>query len=72
MLTQQELENLVLHHANRHRQSGEDPAFQVGGIYSGLSADRPTAPTKVTLYFATDTFALSVWTGSAWKSVTLS
>jgi hypothetical protein len=37
----------------------------------GVAADRPTEGTVYPVYFATDTFALSCWTGSVWKSVTL-
>lgn len=41
-------------------------------IFTGLAADRPDGSSHVRAYFATDTFVLSIWTGSAWKSVTLS
>lgn len=47
-------------------------------IRSGLAANRPSTLTVEAsqngsaMYWATDTFALSIWTGSAWKSVTLS
>jgi len=41
-------------------------------IFSGTAANRPSGSTEVKAYFATDTFVLSIWTGSAWKSVTLS
>lgn len=40
-------------------------------VFTGLAADRPDGSTFVKAYFATDTFALSIWTGNAWKSVTL-
>lgn len=45
----------------------------VGITPAGLAAKRPTAGTfQGQTYFATDTFALSAWTGSTWKSTTLS
>lgn len=37
----------------------------------GKAADRPNGSSHVKMYFSTDTFVLSVWTGSAWKTVTL-
>jgi len=43
----------------------------------GTSTNRPSSDymlqkgVQSALYFATDTFALSAWTGTAWKSVTL-
>lgn len=40
-------------------------------IFTGLSADRPDGSSFVKAYFATDTFVLSIWTGTAWKSATL-
>jgi hypothetical protein len=46
-------------------------------ITYGTSANRPQASylthhgVQSHLYFATDTFVLSAWTGTAWKSVTL-
>lgn len=45
---------------------------------AGHAADRPSSDyllrrgSGAHIYFATDTFVLSVWTGTAWKSVTLS
>lgn len=44
-------------------------------IKFGLAADRPTSPgtnSHYFAYFATDTFVFSCWTGSAWKTTTLS
>lgn len=42
-------------------------------INTGAAASRPSSGTFIgQAYFSTDTFALSIWTGSAWKSVTLS
>ncbi len=41
-------------------------------IFTGLAASRPDGTTEVKAYFATDTFVLSIYTGSTWKSVTLS
>lgn len=38
----------------------------------GLAADRPTSGDVYPVYFAYDTYVLSCWTGSAWKSTTLS
>jgi|GEM_PF-3433892 len=34
----------------------------------GLAADRPVTTNEIVLYFATDTFVMSFWTGTAWKS----
>ena len=48
-----------------------------GTITCGPSANRPNETYMKTygvnnaIYFATDTFTLSAWTGTAWKSVTL-
>lgn len=40
---------------------------------AGVAADRPSGGRFVAdMYFATDTFAFSVWTGAAWKSTTMS
>lgn len=33
----------------------------------GLAADRPTTTNEIVLYFATDTFVMSFWTGTEWK-----
>lgn len=41
-------------------------------IHTGLAADRPDGSTHVKAYFNTDDFKLSIWTGTAWKEVTLS
>lgn len=45
-------------------------------IRSGLAASRPVTPESsrngLPIYWASDTFVLSIWTGSAWKTVTLS
>lgn len=39
---------------------------------TGVAASRPTSGRFTgDQYFATDTFALSVWTGALWKSTTL-
>ena len=41
-------------------------------IRAGTAANRPTSGEKAgAIYFATDTFDLSVWTGSAWKTEAL-
>lgn len=41
-------------------------------IFSGLAADRPTnGDTGILAWWATDTGVLSIWTGSAWLSETL-
>lgn len=43
-------------------------------IFSGLAAARPNGAkfgNSTRIYFATDTNVLSVWNGTAWKSVTL-
>jgi len=58
--------------AVKQRHVGEGVRF----IRSGLAADRPTSGEGTTsgsaMYWATDTFVLSIWTGSAWKTTTLS
>ena len=44
-------------------------------IWAGLEADLPTGASvtsSVVAYFCTDTFKLKIWTGTAYKSVTLS
>ena len=44
-------------------------------IKFGLAADRPTTPGKDShffAYFSLDTFVFSCWSGSAWKTTTLS
>lgn len=40
-------------------------------MQSGLAANRPTTPNAIGIcfYFATDTSALSLWTGSAWVAL---
>lgn len=40
-------------------------------IFTGLAANRPSGKTDTRAYFATDTNVLSIWNGTAWKSVTL-
>jgi hypothetical protein len=51
------------------RHIGEGVRF----VRCGLAAARPTAGERAgAIYFATDTFVLSVYTGSAWKDETLS
>lgn len=51
------------------RQIGEGVRF----LRSGLAAARPTAGERAgAVFFATDTFVLSVWTGALWKDETLS
>jgi len=42
-------------------------------IVFGAAADRPTDgdATNIHTYFSTDTFVLSCWTGSGWKTTTL-
>lgn len=42
-------------------------------MLEGLAADRPTSGEFTgQIYAATDTFAVSIWFGSAWKSATFS
>lgn len=41
------------------------------GIHHGLAADRPDGSTHVKAYFATDTGVLSLWSGTAWLTTTL-
>ena len=58
----------VLPDAIKQRHIGEGVRF----IRAGLAADRPTSGEKEgAFYYATDTFVLSGWTGSAWKTTTL-
>lgn len=47
------------------QRSIEDGLF---GIKFGLAADRPETGDQYRAYFATDTFILSCWTGTAWVS----
>ncbi len=69
----------------RVQQSEATPAVEAAnkniksGVFTfGLAADRPDITylnqrgTSSLLYFATDTFVLSAWTGVAWKTTTLS
>lgn len=52
------------------RHMGEANRF----IFSGLEADRPTGAqfhNSATVYFATDTNKLFIWTGTVWVSATL-
>lgn len=59
-------------------RDAQSKSVSVGTFMFGKSADRPESDymlqrgTGSMLYFATDTFVLSAWTGSAWKSSTLS
>ena len=41
-------------------------------IKTGLATDRPDGSTHIGAYFSTDTLVLSIWTGSAWATTTLS
>ena len=55
----------------KQRHIGEGVRF----IQAGLEADRPSANIPMQgqqIYFCTDSFKLFVYTGTAWKSVTLS
>lgn len=57
----------------KQRHLGEGPMF----IRAGLEADLPTIGENTTsnstaIYFCTDSFKLKIWTGSSWKSTTLS
>lgn len=59
-------------HAEQHRATGNDPVGFVGSVLCGLAADKPTVGREPgSIWFATDTGALSIWTGTAWKSTTL-
>lgn len=40
-------------------------------IFRGLAADLPDGTTHVKCYFATDTGVLSIWSGTAWLTTTL-
>ena len=44
----------------------------LSAIKFGESTDRPTDGTVYASYFSIDTNVLSLWNGTAWKSVTLS
>jgi hypothetical protein len=48
--------------------------IEAGGAFvmRGLAADRPTTGDTFPFYWATDTFVMSAWTGTAWKSSTFS
>jgi len=42
-------------------------------LRAGTAADRPSSGEKAgAIWFSTDSFVLSIYTGSAWKTVTLS
>lgn len=41
-------------------------------IFHGLEADLPNGSGYVKAYFCDDSFKLFIWTGTAWKSTTLS
>lgn len=62
----------VLPDVIKERHVGEGVRF----IRAGLEADLPTEgePTASgqPFYWCTDSFKLKIWTGTAWKSVTLS
>ncbi len=34
----------------------------------GLASERPLTTNEITLYFATDTYVMSYWTGTGWVS----
>lgn len=46
----------------RHLQAGYTM------VKFGLAASRPTTTNEIVLYFATDTYVMSYWTGSKWVS----
>jgi hypothetical protein len=49
------------------------PVWQAYRFPTGLAASRPSSGTVAgQMFFATDTFVLSVWSGAAWKTTTLS
>lgn len=57
-------------------QIAKSPALQAsvsGQLFSGLAASRPTtlnlAPGQIGFYWATDTLALTLWTGTGWVAV---
>lgn len=59
--------------AVKNRNMGEPNSY----VFSGLAANRPTTGTKLTstgfgcsIYWATDTGVLSIWSGTAWLSET--
>lgn len=72
MNTQRITQGQIVPDAVKSRHIGEGVRF----IRAGLEADLPTSGEDVLqgqpLYWCTDTFKLKIWTGSAWKSVTLS
>ena len=41
-------------------------------IFQGLEENLPDGSTEVKIFWCTDSFKLKIWTGSLWKSVTLS
>ena len=62
-------QNDIFQDVVKQRHIGEGVRF----IRSGVAASRPTSGEKEgAIYFATDTFVLSCWTGSSWKTTTLS
>ena len=40
-------------------------------IETGTAANRPDGSTPTKCWFSVDTFVLSIWTGSAWKTIQL-
>lgn len=71
LLTERRIsQTMVMQGAIKNKHLGEPNTY----IRSGLAADRPTGADVTfgtTAYFATDTFVLSIWTGTAYKTVTL-
>lgn len=58
----------------KNRAQGEPNTY----VYSGLEANLPTTGVSLkttglgcSIYWCTDSFKLKIWTGSVWKSVTL-
>lgn len=61
----------VLHSSDFIKNVIPEQAISGIVIQTGTAAKRPDGSSHTKAYFATDTLAFSIWTGSAWKSTTL-
>lgn len=68
----EELKGKRVHQSDIPRETIKQGHIEGRIIFTGLAANRPDGSTEVKCFFATDTFVLSIWTGSAWKTTTLS
>lgn len=66
-------QSMLLPASVKNRAMGEPNTY----VFSGLAADRPTTGVQIegtgvgcSIYWATDTGVLSIWSGTAWLSET--